>query len=85
MLNQLKSRLQGNYTPVHVQELEQMETLFQFNHFNSEDGLKLGNQIILEARKYGRDLIVRIIRMEDRVVMFQYVGRKRASAILTLP
>lgn len=79
MLNELKAQLQGTYTIENVKELEQMESLLRLEHFNSGDALKLGNQIVLEAKKFGGDLAVRIIRMEDRLPVFQYVGEGKSQ------
>ena len=79
MLEQLKSRLQVTYTKEDAKELEEMEKVFHFERFTSQDALKLGTQIVMEAKKYGRDLIVRIIRMEDQLAMFQYVGEEKSQ------
>ena len=79
ILDKLKSKLQTAYTAEHVKELEQMETLFRFDHFSSKDALLLGNQIITEAKKYNEDLVVRIIRTEDQLTIFQYVGEDRTE------
>ena len=79
MLNQLKEDYQGAYTKEHVRELEQMETLLRMDRFDSGDALRLGNQIVREAEKYGEDLIVRIIRMTDELPVFQYVGKDRGQ------
>ena len=73
MLDELKTRMRGEYTADNVQELECMETLFRLKRFNSGDALRLGNQIVLEAKRRGGNLIVRIIRTEDNVSVFQYV------------
>lgn len=64
MLNKLKAQLQGIYTVEYLKELERMEALLRLERFNSADALRLGNQIVLEAQKYGEDLIVRIVRLE---------------------
>ena len=72
MLNQLKEDYQGAYTKEHVRELEQMETLLRMDRFDSGDALRLGNQIVREAEKYGEDLIVRIIRMTDALILFSF-------------
>lgn len=74
MLDKLEAKLQGAYTLQNVDELEQMEALFQMEHFTSTDALELGNRIVHEAKKYGGDLIVQIIRTKDQLPVFQYVG-----------
>lgn len=79
MLEQLRSRLQVMYTLEEAKEMEEMEKLFHFEHFTSKDALKLGTQIVVEAEKYGRDLIVKIIRMDDHLAMFQYVGEEKSQ------
>lgn len=76
MLNNLKEKLTGVYTKDHLQELEQIERLLQFKHFTSNESFELGSSIVKEAIKSYDDLIVMIIREEDQLVIFQYVGEK---------
>ena len=71
--------MRGAYTPEHLAELERMESLLRLERFTSADALQLGNQIVEEAQKYGEDLIVRIVRTEDRLPIFQYVGEGRSQ------
>lgn len=56
-------------------ELEAMEdSLLHFGHFSSAEALALGALIVAESRKYGEDIVVRILRQTDGIPMFQYVG-----------
>lgn len=79
MLNELQSRLHVRYTPEHAKELERMEMLFQFDRFGSKDALRLGTQIVAEAEKYKRDVAIRIVRTEDQLILFQYVGEEKTA------
>ena len=74
MLDQLKAQMRGAYTTENLRELECMEAMLRLEHFSSGDALQLGNQIVQSAKKHGGDIIVRIIRTEDQLPIFQYVG-----------
>ena len=74
MLDQLKAQMQGAYTTENLRELERMEAMLRLEHFSSGDALRLGNQIVQSAKEHGGDIIVRIIRTEDQLPIFQYVG-----------
>ena len=79
MLDELKKRMRGEYTADNVRELERMEELFRLKRFNSGDALRLGNQIVREAEKRGGGLMVRIIRTEDNLPVFQYVDDTKSQ------
>lgn len=79
MLDKLKAQVQGAYTSQNVEELEEMESLLRMDRFNSDDALELGTQIVREAKKYGGDLIVHIIRTKDWLPVFQYVGEGKSQ------
>ena len=78
-MDELLKQLQGSFPAGCSGELEQMERLFCFEQFDSGTALNLGNQIISEAAKYHEDLAVRIIRLEDQIPVFQYIGSGKSQ------
>lgn len=79
MLKQLKEQLQGVYSADCVDELESMEEYLDFDHFDSRTALALGNQIVKESDKYREELTVCIIRTEDLLPIFQYIGTDKSQ------
>lgn len=77
MLNKLKEKFRGVYTEESLECLEHIEEYFCFEHFDSQDALDFGMLIVKESEKYDDELFVRIIRMEDDLSVFQYVGDRK--------
>ncbi len=84
MLKEIKERYKDSFPAGCTAQLENMETnLLHYLHFSSEDALELGTEIIRQAKSYGEDIAVRIIRCQDSLVIFQYIGSSLAERNLT--
>lgn len=74
-LAELKEKFKGKYPAGCADELLSMEDmLLHYEFFGSEEGLELGNEVVLQSKKYGEDIAVLIIRLSDNAVIFQYIG-----------
>ncbi len=79
MLQKLKQQMQGVYPADCVDELERMEEYLHFDHFDSQTALCWGNLIVKESEKYKEELAVRIIRLEDSLPIYQYIGTDKSQ------
>lgn len=79
MLEKIIERLPKEAEQGHLLQLEQAEQLFHYSSFTSRDALNLGNEIIRAAVKHGEEPAVRIIRLSDSLILFQYVGENRSE------
>ena len=75
MLKDIREQFKGKFTLEQVNELEKMENeLLHFSQFNSEMALEIGNKIVECSKEYNEDVVVRIIRQSDDLIIFQYAG-----------
>ncbi|HDR3342134.1 TPA: hypothetical protein QCN85_005991, partial [Bacillus anthracis] len=68
-------KTKGYYKPEHLEELEKLEYQLRFQSFGSQEALALGEKI-LKNTEQAEKLAIQIIRVSDKVPIFQYVGNQ---------
>lgn len=68
-------KTKGYYKPEHLEELEKLEHQLRFQSFGSQEALALGGKI-LKNTEQAEKLAIQIIRVSDKVPVFQYVGNQ---------
>ena len=74
--------IKAGYTKYDENDLEvlkKQEEALQFEYFNSELALKLGQTVIELAKKMDREIAVQIIREADEAVIFQYLMDSKSA------
>jgi uncharacterized protein (UPF0303 family) len=67
------------YTQSDLDILIQQEQDLRYDTFHSIDAFKLGEEIIKQAEKEDRGIVIQIIRESDGLVIFQYVMDDKAE------
>lgn len=68
-------KTKGYYKTEHLEELEKLEYQLRFQSFGSQEALALGEKI-LKNTEQAEKLAIQIIRVSDKVPIFQYVGNQ---------
>lgn len=71
-LVELKEKFKGQFTSKDVEELEAIERVLRFKHFNDEDIMALGNALYNKAKPRGA-VAIRITRESDALPLFQII------------
>lgn len=67
------------YTIDDLKILEQQERDLSYESFSNEDALKLGLAILDAQKNFDRNIVIRITREEDNLVLFQYVMKGKSE------
>ncbi len=67
------------YTQSDLDILLQQEKDLRYESFHSKDALRLGEEIINQAEKEDRGLVIQIVREKDSLVIFQYAMDDKAE------
>lgn len=76
-------KTKGYYKAEHLEELEKLEHQLRFQSFGSQEALALGGKI-LKNTEQAEKLAIRIIRVSDKVPVFNTLVTKRKNEISVL-
>lgn len=79
MIEDLILKQQGKYSKKDLDILELQENILQFDHFDSQDALKLATTLIDCSIKYEEGIAFNIQRTRDEGIIFQYMDDNKAQ------